>query len=193
MPLGPQTANIAGGQTTPGGGSYTTIILVYGTNASNAVSYSVATVSAGSAISSAKFNQLISTVNQERVRRGSAATSIAISVLISAADIDQIQAALEIPGPAADQAYEPTGTLSIVTFPQISAPSGFTTESRGNGITAANVNALITELNNAGAVCTCNCNYCTCNCNYCTCNCNYSCTCNCNYSDERVKSNIEYM
>jgi len=41
--------------------------------------------------------------------------------------------------------------------------------------------------------CTCNCNYCTCNCNYCTCNCNYACTCNCAYSDERLKTEIEYM
>jgi hypothetical protein len=60
-------------------------------------------------------------------------------------------------------------------------------------ITVLNFNKIINDINNAGAVCTCNCNYCTCNCNYCTCNCNYSCTCNCNYSDERVKSNIEYM
>ena len=41
--------------------------------------------------------------------------------------------------------------------------------------------------------CTCDCNYCTCNCNYCPCNCNHSCTCQCNYSDERLKSNIEYI
>ncbi len=43
--------------------------------------------------------------------------------------------------------------------------------------------------------CTCDCNYaCTCNCNYaCTCNCNYTCTCNCNYSDERLKTDIQYL
>lgn len=64
---------------------------------------------------------------------------------------------------------------------------------KGGKITAATINALIGAINSDAALCTCNCNYCTCNCNYCTCNCNYSCTCNCNYSDERVKTNIEYM
>ena len=63
----------------------------------------------------------------------------------------------------------------------------------GTKITASALNAIITALNSDTTACTCNCNYCTCNCNYCTCNCNYSCTCNCNYSDERVKTNIEYM
>jgi hypothetical protein len=43
--------------------------------------------------------------------------------------------------------------------------------------------------------CTCDCNYaCTCDCNYaCTCNCDYTCTCNCAYSDEKLKTNVEYM
>ena len=81
----------------------------------------------------------------------------------------------------------------VITYSAATAPTGSTAVAAGNLITASGLNALITELNNAGAVCTCNCNYCTCNCNYCTCNCNYSCTCNCNYSDERVKTNIEYM
>jgi len=82
----------------------------------------------------------------------------------------------------------------VVTFPQAPTPSGAPFFSKNLGkITAANINALINELNAAGNVCTCNCNYCTCNCNYCTCNCNYACTCNCNYSDERLKVNVEYL
>ena len=94
-------------------------------------------------------------------------------------------------GPVA--VYSASPTPETVTYPQAAAPTGSTAVAVGNLITAAGLNALITECNNAGAVCTCNCNYCTCNCNYCTCNCNYACTCNCNYSDERVKTNIEYM
>jgi len=62
-----------------------------------------------------------------------------------------------------------------------------------NTITASGINALITKVKDAGAVCLCNCNYCTCNCNYCTCNCNYACTCNCNYSDRRLKTLIKLL
>jgi len=125
--------------------------------------------------------------------------------VIIAARIQSIRSWLEVSGPAASQSYNGTAALNYngpevqvpptaVTFPQAAVPSGapFFTKSLGK-ITAANINALITELNTAGTVCTCNCNYCTCNCNYCTCNCNYSCTCNCNYSDENLKANVEYL
>jgi hypothetical protein len=71
--------------------------------------------------------------------------------------------------------------------------SGFAGVSVSGKIYAQNVNDLIEKFISANNVCICNCNYCTCNCNYCTCNCNYACTCNCNYSDERVKTNIEYL
>ena len=83
----------------------------------------------------------------------------------------------------------------VITYPQSAAPSGAVSFASlvGAVIRASHINSLITELNSARAVCTCNCNYCTCNCNYCTCNCNYSCTCNCNYSDEQLKTEVEYM
>jgi hypothetical protein len=125
--------------------------------------------------------------------------------VIIAARIQSIRTWLEVSGPAASQSYNGTAALNYngavvqvqptaVTFPQAAVPSGapFFSKSLGT-ITAANINALITEINQAGTVCTCNCNYCTCNCNYCTCNCNYACTCNCNYSDERLKANVEYL
>jgi hypothetical protein len=90
--------------------------------------------------------------------------------------------------------YAPLPPPETVTYPQAGAPSGSTAQVSGNLITAQSVNDLVNEINAAGAVCTCNCNYCTCNCNYCTCNCNYSCTCNCNYSsDIRLKTDIESM
>ena len=89
--------------------------------------------------------------------------------------------------------YAPVPQPVVVTYPKSPAPSIGTSFSRGQRISSADINTMITGINNAGAVCTCNCNYCTCNCNYCTCNCNYSCTCNCNYSDETLKANVEYM
>jgi hypothetical protein len=96
-------------------------------------------------------------------------------------------------GPVTVQTFGPVADPTPTTFPQASAPTMSYTFTRGDKITASDINTLIAEINNAGATCLCNCNYCTCNCNYCTCNCNYACTCNCNYSDERVKTNIEYL
>jgi len=87
----------------------------------------------------------------------------------------------------------PVDDPTAVTFPKAAAPSVGVSFSKGDQISAVNINTLIRTINAAGNVCTCNCNYCTCNCNYCTCNCNYGCTCNCNYSDERVKADVEYM
>ena len=166
--------------------NFTTV--VYGTNASNAVSYSVGAVVAGGSITAALFNTLINNTNSERVRRGAGTTLTTVSVgtSINATHFNNIKTALEIVGQPASQAYNVSGTVTVVTYPQAAAPSGSTAVSVGTSITATGLNALITELNNAGAVCTCNCNYCTCNCNY-------ACTCNCNYSDERVKTEIEYM
>lgn len=89
--------------------------------------------------------------------------------------------------------YGPIPQPETITYPKSPAPSIGTSFSRGQRISSVDINTMITGINNAGAVCTCNCNYCTCNCNYCTCNCNYSCTCNCNYSDETLKANVEYM
>jgi hypothetical protein len=81
----------------------------------------------------------------------------------------------------------------IVTYPAAAAPSVTGDVAATSLIYASTINSIIDSILAAGLVCTCNCNYCTCNCNYCTCNCNYACTCNCNYSDERVKTEIEYM
>ena len=129
---------------------------------------------------------------------------------IIASRINSIRTWLEVIGPASSQAYNGAGQgfnfpagvdgsgqhiePTVVTFPQVPVPSGAPAFTKSLGkITAANINSLITEINQAGLACTCNCNYCTCNCNYCTCNCNYACTCNCNYSDENLKANVEYL
>jgi hypothetical protein len=171
------------------------VTLVYGLNASNAVSHAVPNVNKTTVISADFFNTLINKTNTERNRRGYATipASVTKDTLVFASLFNGIKTALEVPGPAATEAYNISGTATIVTFPQAPTPSGAATVGATGLITASNVNLLIDELNDAGAVCTCNCNYCTCNCNYCTCNCNYACTCNCNYSDERVKTSIEYM
>jgi len=73
---------------------------------------------------------------------------------------------------------------AIVTWTETNAgqPGGnFSELPIGTIITAAQINALIAEINSSAGSCFCNCNFCACNCNNCTCNCNYSCTCNCNY------------
>ena len=91
-------------------------------------------------------------------------------------------------GPAVTWTYGTTYFTSATTF---SLTYGNVTA--GAIVYATDVNNLLTDLLNAGAVCVCNCNYCTCNCNYCVCNCNYACTCNCNYSDQRLKENIKLI
>lgn len=166
---------------------------VYGTNASNAVYYSIASVTTENVISSAKFTDIITTINSERARRGHGAFSNALTTNITASTYNNMISALNVTGPAATQSYNINATQNVVTFPQAPAPSLPATVTVGDNITAAQINNLINSLYNAGATCTCNCNYCTCNCNYCTCNCNYACTCNCNYSDEQLKTNINYM
>jgi len=90
--------------------------------------------------------------------------------------------------------YAAVPTPEVITYPQSPAPSVGTSFSKDQRISSVDINTLISAINSAGAVCTCNCNYCTCNCNYCTCNCNYACTCNCNYgSDIRLKENIKFI
>ena len=95
--------------------------------------------------------------------------------------------------PINNPVYSAVADPTAVTYPKAAAPSVGVSFSKGDQISSLNINTLIRTINDAGNVCTCNCNYCTCNCNYCTCNCNYGCTCNCNYSDERVKAEVEYM
>jgi hypothetical protein len=177
---------------------------IYGADASDAVSYGLAPVNNTNKMSGGIFYNIAQTAIAERSRRGGSAVAIPSNYYtgkLVASKIQEIKTNVEIAGPATSQAYNTNyggGSNSgnppaVTTFDQIPAPSGASNFVRGARITSAIVNALINEINAAGAVCTCNCNYCTCNCNYCTCNCNYSCTCNCNYSDEQVKSDVEYM
>ena len=166
---------------------------IYGTNASNAVYYSIASVGNTDNITAAKFNEVATNINNERIRRGSSFTTLSRSTPINATDYNSMVNALNVAGPGATQAYNTSGTLNVTTYPQIGAPSLPATVSASVTITALHINNIITSLYNAGTQCTCNCNYCTCNCNYCTCNCNYACTCNCNYSDERLKENIVFV
>ena len=179
---------------------------VYGTFASNAVTYSIAAVAAGGSVTALKYAELVSRISDERVRRGKSSFALSLTNPIGYTEFNSMLTNLNVKGQAATQAYENSyggtgedqnlasggGTpLTYATFPQAAEPSGIPANvTTGTAITASTINSLITAIKNAGAVCTCNCNYCTCNCNYCTCNCNYSCTCNCNYSDERLKANI---
>jgi hypothetical protein len=168
-------------------------VSVYGTNASNAVSYNILSVSSTTIIAASKFNELIANINNERVRRGNSTVGISLSSPIRATDYNSMVSALNIAGQAATQAYNTSGSTAVTTYPQVGAPSLPSTVATGVVIAASHINNLISSLVSAGAQCTCNCNYCTCNCNYCTCNCNYGCTCNCNYSDQRLKENIKFL
>lgn len=158
-----------------------TIISVYGTDSSDAVAYYY-TPSVGWIITNSGFTGFLNGVNAERTRRGWSQINGYFSGTINASDINFLKSAIEVAGPAASQAYNVNGSLTVVTYPQAPIPSGFPGVTVGELITASKIQLITDELFNAGQVCTCNCNYCTCNCNYCTCNCNYSCTCNCNYS-----------
>ena len=192
---------------------------VYGTNASNAISYNISEVIGTELMRESKLLAVAQRACDERVRRGSTTITIPsgyYSGLIYGSRIQDIRTVVEVAGPAATQAYNGAGNgvnssngqvatgstpnydnygnivsytttytavaqPEIITYPQAAAPTNTVTFSKNDRISAENINTVIREINNAGAVCTCNCNYCTCNCNYCTCNCNYSCTCNCNY------------
>ena len=169
---------------------------VYGTNASNAISYNMAGVLPTEIMRENKLIEIANKAIAERTRRGASAVQLPsgyYSGQIYASRIQDIVNVVQVAGPVASQAYNTSGSNAITTYPQAAAPAVGTSFSRGQQIRSADINVLIGAINTAGAVCTCNCNYCTCNCNYCTCNCNYSCTCNCNYSDEQVKTNIEYI
>ena len=167
---------------------------VYGTNASNSVTYGLGQVTVGASITASEWNTLIGTIDSERSRRGYGSAGISISNPINHSTFNAMASAIAVAGPGSSQAYNSNGTVTVITYPQAGAISTTSQITAGSLIYANNVNALINDINNSGAVCTCNCNYCTCNCNYCTCNCNYSCTCNCNYvSDIRLKTNIKQL
>lgn len=208
LPSFPASSPAPGSNTTPAGDHRSNLVSVYGTNATNAVTWSIAQVNSGDIVTAAKFNDLLARINNERVRRGAGLYGYTLSSPINSADYNTFNAILAIPGQATSQSYDNAyggtganqnlasggGTaLTAATFAQVGAPSVPSNVSAGASITASGINNLINSIVAAGQVCTCNCNYCTCNCNYCTCNCNYTCTCNCNYSDERLKTSIEYM
>ena len=174
-----------GGQNT--GTSDGLVTLVYGTNVSDAVTYTISAVIPGvTLVSSAIFTNLRDTIHLERTRRGTSTVIVSIVSPIGHDLYNTLISNLNVSGPNASQAYNTNGSVDITTYPQLAAPSLPSTLITGSVITAACVNTLIDSITAAGGACTCNCNYCTCNCNY-------SCTCNCNYSDERVKTEIEYM
>ncbi|MDA9954641.1 hypothetical protein N9D61_10125 [Planktomarina sp.] len=171
---------------------------VQGNNSSDAATYSIADVSANTLIQAAKFTDIATKVNQERVRRGSSNASFSFTGAINDSEIQALINGIEGPNPPAtsNNYTENPGTVSApgsgnntnvahaaeVAIPETNAgPYTGGIRDLTNPIKASEINSIIDKLQAAGAVCTCNCNYCTCNCNYCTCNCNYACTCNCNY------------
>lgn len=169
-----------------------TYIVVYGTNASDATTHALTNVSAGQLIATSQYTQLAAAVNAERSRRRVGTVAYTPSSPITASDINNFRAALNVEASPPNNGYI-DGANQLILWPTVAGYVGATSVSIGSTITAANINSLITDIQGAAGVCTCNCNYCTCNCNYCTCNCNYSCTCNCNYSDKRLKENIKYV
>ena len=154
------------------------------TGGSNIASYSIADVGASTLITKAKWTELLTNVNKERNRRGLSSITVALDNPIASAKLNALKDGIQ---------------------PFYSA--GFSGVSANTIVLASHINSMIDKIQEAGAVClcncnyctcncnycTCNCNYCTCNCNYCTCNCNHSCTCNCNYSDIRLKENIKFL
>jgi len=147
----------------------TTSIDVYGTDASDAVVYSIGYVGSGATIEAAKFVELRNNINSERSRRGAGGVpDTGLYDIIEVQDLNTLSQYINY--------YWNDGYVDSSTV-----------------IAASHVNYIIDKIKASGAVCLCNCNYCTCNCNYCTCNCDYACTCNCNYSDERLKMNIKFI
>ena len=169
-------------------------------------SYGLGNVSSTTVIDHTAWESIQSTINSERSRRGLAAatfTAISGTTTINHAHFNQMKTAIQVASNGSDQAYmgarvgesSATGISGpgIVTYGAAGAQSNATTAVATGKIFASDFNNLIKDINNAGAACTCNCNYCSCNCNYCTCNCNYQCTCNCNYSDKRLKTQIRLI
>jgi len=178
---------------------------VVGTNSGDGVTYLIGDVDTNTVIDDAKWDDILSKINQERGRRGHGTVAdpgVTAGQIIDDADYNIIRDALYVDGPVPPsyEGYSDGSAVDNITMPTFTftrAGSGTSptapSASAGGNITASQINTLIDALQNQGAECVCNCNYCTCNCNYCTCNCNYACTCNCNYSDVTTKQNIVYM
>ena len=133
------------------------------TGGSNIASYSIADVGASTLITKAKWTELLTNVNKERNRRGLSSITVALDNPIASAKLNALKDGIQ---------------------PFYSA--GFSGVSANTIVLASHINSMIDKIQEAGAVCLCNCNYCTCNCNY-------TCTCNCNYSDIRLKENIKFL
>lgn len=176
----------------------TTTSSPYGANSgADTVSYNIDAVAIGTQVTTAKFREIESAVNQERQRRGSTSAPVVqarFTGLIEAVDLNFLKSSVEVQGTAPNPpSYQDGGNVTRY-FTQARIPDGdFFGVDPNVLIYADDVNNMINKVKNAGQVCVCNCNYCTCNCNYCTCNCDYACTCNCNYSDYRLKENITYI
>ena len=149
------------------------------------------------AVTNADFVTIFNLVNQERNRRGSGSITInpgQFTGLISASDLNTMKTNVEVQGVAPPRQFYTDDANNDQYFTRADAyTGGFTGVLSDRIIFAQNMVDMLGKINSAGAVCVCNCNYCTCNCNYCTCNCNFSCTCQCNYSDERLKTDIEFV
>jgi len=186
--------------------AYETQINIFGNPSGDVVTYSISKVSAGQAIDDAKFVQVAAAVNSERVRRGSGTQSYTFSDAINDEELNALVQGLHtaaVPYTAGFQGVIGTfdgspqdgvvgGSPPVGIIPPSATP-GDTIGDGSFGAADEGINAMIDKVVAAGQVCLCNCNYCTCNCNFCTCNCNHACTCNCNYSDERLKTDIEYL
>ena len=156
-----------------------------------ATSYSLSNPGPGAVITSATFNALVANVNAVRARRFTGPGSFTTSGTITAADVNTLVSALNVAGTQPNNGYiDANNILQTWGFSGYvaSGPAG-----AGGYIYASHLDTIMSHVNAAANLCTCNCNYCTCNCNYCTCNCNYACTCNCNYSDKRLKMNIKFL
>jgi len=184
------------------------LIAPFGSTAWDNVSYSVSASLKGNIIDDADWQALQNIFNQEVARRrnetSNYGTPATIGKIIDDTDYNTFATAMN----SLNRYYSgnPGGAWAGICHEE-NADGGIWHCNKGGGayvpsvpsvgvgqlITASQINKIRTELKNAGNSCFCNCNYCACNCNYCTCNCNYACTCNCNYSDERLKTNIQFI
>ena len=168
---------------------------VFGNSGSDIVYYSQPNVAPSDIIYDRDYEKLLNLINSERTRRalnpvtgsGTATDPFKPATPYAISAVPDVFTAGEV--------IDTSDYNSLINGLNQVYNSGKSPLSIGTLITASEINSLISSNYTAGQQCVCNCNYCTCNCNACLCNCNYACTCNCNYtySDERLKTNIEYL
>ena len=118
----------------------------------------------GSQITALSFNEIVVAINDEKTRRGTGTTVVAVTA-------SNVTTAAE---------WQSLGN-DINTWLAVGWNCGAAGASSilAAWTDTAGLAGLKKYTNQAEIVCLCNCNYsCTCNCNYCTCNCN-NCACNC--------------